>query len=94
MGCLSPDAERLRCAAAADGKMCVMRDLVADGFETRREWLPQSATGFEVEKSRGDKTLVELFWGGVMTSLEPLAEKREALMTIQPTALPSPAWKK
>ena len=40
------------------------------------------AEGLLVSSSRGDKTPVELFWHGLMTSLEPLAEKYEALTAI------------
>ena len=32
--------------------------------------------------SRGNKTSVELFWDGVVTSLQPLAEQYDALTAI------------
>ena len=42
----------------------------------------QNGTQKGPRSNRGNKTPVELFWHGVMTSFEPLAEKYEALTAL------------
>ena len=46
---------------------------------TMRKPFDLLAKGLLQKESRGDKTPVELFWDGLMTSRQPLADKYEAL---------------